>query len=91
MIDINIIRTNRSLVENNLKKKYQEEKLPLIDKILSLDTEVRELKTKGDNLRQERNKKSDEIGLLYREKKTTEAESIKEEVKKINDSLVSLE
>ena len=91
MIDINIIRTNRSLVENNLKKKYQEEKLPLIDKILSLDTEVRELKTKGDNLRQERNKKSDEIGLLYREKKITEAESIKEEVKKINDSLVSLE
>ena len=91
MIDINIIRTNRSLVENNLKKKYQEEKLSLIDKILSLDTEVRELKTKGDNLRQERNKKSDEIGLLYREKKTTEAESIKEEVKKINDSLVSLE
>ena len=91
MIDINIIRTNRSLVENNLKKKYQEEKLPLIDKILSLDTEVRELKTKGDNLRQERNKKSDEIGLLYREKKTNEAESIKEEVKKINDSLVSLE
>ena len=91
MIDINIIRTNRSLVENNLKNKYQEEKLPLIDKILSLDTEVRELKTKGDNLRQERNKKSDEIGLLYREKKTTEAESIKEEVKKINDSLVSLE
>ena len=91
MIDINIIRTNRSLVENNLKKKYQEEKLPLIDKILSLDTEVREVKTKGDNLRQERNKKSDEIGLLYREKKTTEAESIKEEVKKINDSLVSLE
>ena len=91
MIDINIIRTNRSLVENNLKKKYQEEKLPLIDKILSLDTEVRELKTKGDNLRQERNQKSDEIGLLYREKKTTEAESIKEEVKKINDSLVSLE
>ena len=65
MIDINIIRTNRSLVENNLKKKYQEEKLPLIDKILSLDTEVRELKTKGDNLRQERNKKSDVIGLLY--------------------------
>ena len=91
MIDINIIRTNRSLVENNLKKKYQEEKLPLIDKILSLDTEVRELKTKGDNLRQERNKKSDEIGLLYRENKTTEAESLKEEVKKINDSLVSLE
>ena len=91
MIDINIIRTNRSLVENNLKKKYQEEKLPLIDKILSLDAEVRELKTKGDTLRQERNKKSDEIGLLYREKKTTEAESIKEEVKKINDSLVSLE
>ena len=91
MIDINIIRTNRSLVENNLKKKYQEEKLPLIDKILSLDTEVRELKNKGDNLRQEINKKSDEIVLLYREKKTTEAESIKEEVKKINDSLVSLE
>ena len=91
MIDINIIRTNRNLVEENLKKKFQEEKLPVLDEILTLDKEVRSLKTKGDNLRQERNKKSDEIGLLYREKKTTEAESIKEEVKKINDSLVSLE
>ena len=91
MIDINIIRTNRKLVEDNLKKKFQEEKLPVLDEILTLDKEVRNLKIEGDNLRQERNKKSDEIGLLYREKKTTEAESIKEEVKKINDSLVSLE
>ena len=61
MIDINIIRTNKELVVNNLKKKYQEYKIPVLDEILDLDTKVRELKITGDNLRQERNKTSDEI------------------------------
>ncbi len=91
MIDINIIRTNRSLVEENIKKKYQEDKLPLLDKIVELDKKVRELKITGDNLRQERNKTSDEIGLLYREKKTEEAELKKQRVKEINETLISIE
>ena len=91
MIDINIIRTNRKLVEDNLKKKYQEDKLPVLDEIIELDQKVRELKINGDNLRQERNKTSDEIGLLYREKKAEEANEKKERVKTINTELVDIE
>ena len=91
MIDINIIRTNRKLVEENLKKKYQEEKLPILDEIIELDKKVRELKINGDSLRQERNKTSDEIGLLFREKKVEEANSKKERVKEINTQLVDIE
>ncbi|MBQ2873545.1 MAG: serine--tRNA ligase [Bacilli bacterium] len=91
MIDINIIRTNRELVEKNLKNKYQENKLPVLDEILELDKQVRELKINGDNLRQERNKTSDEIGLLYREKKTEEANEKKERVREINTELISIE
>ena len=91
MIDINLIRNNRSLVEQNLKNKFQEAKLPLIDEILSLDKEVRDLKINGDNLRQERNKKSDDIGKLFKEKKVEEANKLKEEVKEINDSLINIE
>lgn len=91
MIDINIIRTNRKLVEDNLKKKFQEEKLPLIDKILELDGEVKKLKIEGDNLRQERNQKSDAIGALFKEKKVSEANQMKEEVKRINEKLINIE
>ena len=91
MIDINLIRNNRSLVEENLKKKYQESKLPILDEIVELDKKVRELKTEGDNLRQLRNTTSDEIGLLFKEKKTEEANKKKEEVKEINEKLTSIE
>ena len=91
MIDINIIRTNRKLVEDNLKKKYQEAKLPILDEIIELDKKVRELKINGDSLRQERNKTSDEIGLLFREKKIDEANAKKERVKEINTQLVDIE
>ena len=91
MIDINLIRTNRSLVEENLKKKYQEAKLPVLDEIVELDKKVRELKITGDALRQERNATSDEIGILFREKKTEEANSKKERVKEINEKLLSIE
>ena len=91
MIDINIIRTNRKLVEDNLKKKFQEEKLPLIDKILELDGEVKKLKIEGDNLRQERNQKSDAIGALFKDKKVSEANEMKEEVKRINEKLIDIE
>lgn len=91
MIDINLIRNNRTLVEENLKKKYQESKLPILDEIIELDKKVRELKTEGDNLRQLRNKTSDEIGILFKEKKTTEANEKKEEVKRINDKLTTIE
>jgi len=91
MIDINIIRTNRKLVEDNLKKKFQEEKIPLLDEIIAIDKEVRDLKVNGDNLRQERNATSDEIGLLYKDKKVDEANEKKERVKEINKELSEIE
>ena len=91
MIDINLIRNNRSLVEENLKKKYQETKIPMLDEIINLDKRVRELKTEGDTLRQTRNSTSDAIGALFKEKKIDEANQKKEEVKEINDKLASIE
>ena len=91
MIDINLIRNNRSLVEENLKKKFQDEKIPVLDEIIELDKKVRELKLTGDNLRQNRNSISDEIGALFKAKKADEANEKKEEVKKINEELISVE
>ena len=91
MIDINLIRNNRSLVEENLKKKFQESKVPILDEIINLDKKVRELKTNGDELRQQRNNTSDEIGALYKEKRVDEANEKKALVKEINDKLISIE
>ena len=91
MIDINLIRNNRSLVEENLKKKFQESKVPILDEIINLDKKVRELKTNGDELRQKRNNISDEIGTLYKEKRVDEANEKKALVKEINDKLISIE
>ena len=91
MIDINIIRNNRNLVEENIKKKFQDEKLPLVGEILSIDERVRKLKIEGDNLRKERNTISGEIGLLMRDKKKEEAEDKKKLVIDINNKLVDIE
>ena len=91
MIDINIIRNNRNLVEENIKKKFQDEKLPLVGEILSIDERVRKLKIEGDNLRKERNTISSEIGLLMRDKKKEEAEDKKKLVIDINNKLVDIE
>ncbi len=91
MIDIDIIRKNKELVKENIKKKFQEEKLPLVDEVEELDKKIRNLKQKGDTLRQERNQKSDQIGVLFREKKVEEANSLKENVVKINEELESIE
>jgi seryl-tRNA synthetase len=82
MIDIKLIRENKDLVKENIKKKFQDEKLPLVDEVFDLDKEVREAKAKGDNLRNEKNKLSANIGSLMRESKKDEAEELK---KKIND------
>lgn len=77
MIDIKLIRENRDLVKENIKKKFQDEKLPLVDEIYELDEAVRDAKVKGDNLRAEKNKLSGEIGKLMRDGKKEEAEDIK--------------
>ncbi len=91
MIDIKLIREERELVKENIKKKFQDEKLPLVDEVYELDQKVRELKTKGDNLRKERNNKSDSIGKLMRDKQIEEANTLKEEVNKINQELITIE
>ena len=91
MIDINLIRNNKELVKENIKKKFQDNKLPLVDEIISLDEKVRTLKIEGDNLRQERNTISSEIGFLMREKKSDEANSKKNHVIEINNKLESIE
>ena len=91
MIDINIIRTNKELVKENIRKKFQDEKLPLVDEIVILDERVRKLKIEGDNLRQERNSKSNFIGSLMCEGKKEEANLIKEEVVSINNKLDIIE
>ena len=91
MIDINIIRNNKELVKENIRKKYQEHKLPMVDEIISLDERVRKLKIEGDSLRQERNSVSSEIGALMREKKIEEANTKKAHVVDINNRLVEIE
>ena len=80
MIDINLIRTNPELVKENIKKKFQDEKLPLVDEVLALDKKNRELKNEGDNLRAERNTLSSQIGALMKEGKKDDAEKVKEKV-----------
>lgn len=91
MIDINIIRNNKELVKENIKKKFQDNKLPLVDEVLELDGKLKELKIAGDTLRQERNQISDEIGKLFRDKRVEEANTKKQSVVDINEKLVTIE
>ena len=91
MIDIKLIRENKDLVKENIKKKFQEEKLPLVDEVFNMDKKVRETQTKCDNLKADKNKKSGEIGKLMKEKKTDEANKVKEEIAKMADEIKSLE
>jgi seryl-tRNA synthetase len=91
MIDIKLIREDKERVINNLKKKFQDEKIPMLDEILKLDEKRRTNQTKGDELRKKRKDLSDEIGILFKDKKVDEANKKKEEVTKINDEITSLE
>ena len=80
MIDIAILRADPDRVRENLRKKFQENKLPLVDEALALDEKRRALQTEGDALRAARNALSKQIGMLMREKKTQEAEAVKAQV-----------
>ena len=91
MIDINLIRENRELVKENIKKKFQDEKLPLVDEIYELDVRFREAKSNADNLRSEKNKLSDKIGSLMREGKKDEAAQVRIEISKIDDDIEEYE
>ena len=91
MIDIKLIRENKDLVKENIKKKFQEHKLVLVDEIYDMDQEYRKCKAEGDNLRSEKNNKSNMIGTLMRDGKKDEAEAIKQEIAKISEKITKLE
>ena len=91
MIDIKLIRENRDLVKENIKKKFQDNKLPLVDEVYKLDLKFRETKQQADDLRAEKNSKSSLIGNLMREGKTEEATKIKEEISNYGTKISELE
>lgn len=91
MIDIKLLRENPDLVKENIKKKFQDDKLKLVDEVLELDEKLRSFKTEGDNLRSKRNKTSKEIGALMAQGKKEAAEDAKKLVKDINDKLEHIE
>ena len=84
MIDIKLIRENPDLVKENIKKKFQDEKLGLVDKVKKDDEEIRDLQTEGDKLKADKNRLNKEIGSLMRDGKKDEAEKIKTEIANIN-------
>ena len=87
MIDIKFLRENPDAVKENIKKKFQDYKLVLVDEVLELDKKNRDAKLKGDELRSKRNSLSSEIGNLMRNGKKDEAEKIKAQVQEINNEL----
>ncbi len=91
MIDIKLIRENPDLVKENIKKKFQDEKLPLVDTVYELDKEYRCIRVEADTNRKNRNDISDQIGTLMREGKKEEGLLLKEKVVEINKKLDDLE
>ena len=91
MLDIKFIRENKELVKQNIKNKFQDQKLPLVDEVVELDEKIRSLKLEGDNLRGDRNSTSALIGQLMRDGKREEANQTKQRVVEINEKLVTIE
>ncbi|MDD3536905.1 MAG: serine--tRNA ligase [Eubacteriales bacterium] len=91
MLDIKFVRANPEIVKENIRKKFQEEKLVLVDEVLAMDEELRAAKTRGDELRANRNTLSREIGGLMKEGRKGEAEEIKKKVSAMADELAALE
>ncbi|MEG0021275.1 MAG: serine--tRNA ligase [Bacilli bacterium] len=91
MIDIKLIRENKELVKENIKKKFQDPKLPLVDQIFELDLKYREAKKEADQLRAEKNENSAKIGTLVRDKKTEEIVKLKETIQQTSEKIKQLE
>ncbi|MBR5165987.1 MAG: serine--tRNA ligase [Ruminococcus sp.] len=91
MIDIKLIRTNPELVKENIRKKFQDEKLELVDKVVELDKQYRETKVECDSLRNQRKVKSKEIGGLMAKGQKDEAEKVKAEVSELGTKLEEME
>ncbi len=91
MIDIKFLRENPDIVRENIKKKFQDAKLPLVDEVIELDAEKRATQQKADSLRASRNKLSKQIGALMGQGKKAEAEEVKAQVKAQSDELITAE
>ena len=91
MLDIKFVRENPDIVKENIKKKFQDQKLPLVDEVLELDKTLRDARLKGDTLRASRNSKSSEIGILMKNKEIEKANELKAEVNDINKELTEIE
>ena len=87
MLDMNFIRNNPEKVKENIRKKFQDQKLPLVDELIELDRQYRQFKTTDDELRAQRNAISKQIGGLMKEKKVDEANQAKAQVGQINETL----
>jgi len=91
MLDMNLIRTNPDLVRENIKKKFQDAKLPLVDEVIELDKKNREAIQRADYLRSQRNSISKQIGMFMGKGLKDEAEAAKQQVKDMQDELAELE
>ena len=91
MLDINVVRKNPDLVKENMKKKFQDHKLNLVDEVVALDAQYRQTKTKADDLRALRNSLSKQIGMLMGQGKKDEAEATKAKVSAMATELAELE
>ena len=91
MIDIKFLRQNPELVKENIKKKFQDQKLPLVDEVIDLDTQFREAKNRGDYLRSQRNTISRQIGAFMAKGQKEEAEKAKQQVNEMAQELLELE
>ena len=91
MLDIKFLRENPDVVKENIKKKFQDHKLPMVDEVIELDKEVRAVQQEGDDLRKQRNDLSKQIGVLMKEGKKDEAEKVKAQVTANADRLAELE
>ena len=91
MLDIKFLRENPDVVKENIKKKFQDHKLPMVDEVIELDQEVRQVQQEGDDLRAQRNTLSKQIGGLMKEGKKEEAEAVKAQVTANAERLSELE
>ena len=91
MLDIKFLRSNPDIVKENIRKKFQFEKIELVDKVIELDKEYRDAKNRGDELRGQRNAISKQIGMFMAKGQKDDAENAKQQVKNINTELEELE
>ena len=91
MLDLRFVRENPEIVKQNIRNKFQDSKLPLVDEVIALDEENRKVKNEADDLRASRNKISKQIGALMGQGKKEEAEEVKKQVTEASDHLAELE